>query len=250
MFSTLSFGLFLVIITMSFELKFRSTDKALPVKVHQMSIGKSPLLTEQSVDTDSWTFIGSSLNSNGTIWGRTEEAKVRKLVANCKTRRGLKTQWWEKGERWFTVDVQRRAVLCSSPFVLCNARVVPSVSRLHRFDTQHADPLVRSCYDDAVVGHQTPFNAVGVRVNPKSFNRQISFIDGAHRRHHLVQIYLFSAEVKWNDLRKNLKEKIWVELSFFPILFHVATCFQQVCVVDILLTSTSSIFKYSTSWTA
>ena len=57
------------------------------IKVHQIFIGKSPLLTEHMAETDSWTLTASSPNSKGTICGRTKREfyeKFEKFQSKCK----------------------------------------------------------------------------------------------------------------------------------------------------------------------
>lgn len=50
---------------------YSASDSRLSDKVHQIKIGKSPLLTEHVAVTESSKLNSSSLKENGAIWGKT-----------------------------------------------------------------------------------------------------------------------------------------------------------------------------------
>lgn len=86
--------------------------------------------------------------------------------------------------------------------ILCEARVVPHVSRLNRVNRQNTNFLTSSHYDDSIVGGQVVTRiVVRRRESPPDIQRQIAFHDRARRHNGVVKIDLLFPEAKWNDRR-------------------------------------------------
>lgn len=108
----------------------------------------------------------------------------------------------------FTIHVKRRSVLRSPAAIFSVTSVVSSMHRFDGFNTQHANPLVVPRYHDAIITNQWLLNTRRVRVRPRNFNRQISFVHSARCRHHLIQVDLIRTEIKRHDLRNDLDFEI------------------------------------------
>lgn len=80
-----------------------------------------------------------------------------------------------------TVNVQDRAMLRRASSILGDTCEIPSMSSFNGFNTEHADPLVCSCYNNTVIGHQQLLHSIGVSMNPRYVEWKISSVHGAHK---------------------------------------------------------------------